>query len=99
MPIRFYCPFCDQLLGIASRKAGSPIVCPRCKGQVGVPAPGAEDPPLVPSITDPAPNVEPVMLSADILLSPARVALLLLTMLMMLGLAFIAGLVVGATGS
>ena len=99
MPIRFYCPFCDQLLGIASRKAGSPIDCPRCKGRVGVPAPGAEGPPLVPSIADPAPNVEPVMLSADILLSPARVALLLLTMLMMLGLAFIAGLVVGATGS
>ena len=99
MPIRFYCPFCDQLLGIASRKAGSPIVCPRCKGRVGVPVPGAEGPPLVPSTADPAPNVEPVMLSADILLSPNQVALLFLAVLMMLGFAFIAGLVVGAIGS
>jgi len=93
MPIRFYCPFCDQLLGIASRKAGAAIVCPRCKGQVGVPAPGAAA-----SGRERVPNVEPVMLAADILLSPNQVALLFLAMLVLLGLAFLAGLVVGAIG-
>ena len=30
MPIRFYCKRCNQLLGIASRKAGSEIQCPKC---------------------------------------------------------------------
>ena len=93
MPIRFYCPFCDQLLGIASRKAGSAIECPRCKGRVGVPLPGAAAP-----VRGPAPGVEPVMLSADVLLSPNQVALLFVAMLVLLSLAFIAGLVIGAIG-
>jgi hypothetical protein len=39
MPIRFYCCFCHQLLGIATRKAGTVIECPTCKGQVWVPRP------------------------------------------------------------
>lgn len=30
MPIRFCCKHCHQLLGIASRKAGSEIQCPKC---------------------------------------------------------------------
>ena len=30
MPIRFHCKRCRQLLGIASRKAGCEIDCPRC---------------------------------------------------------------------
>ena len=30
MPIRFHCQRCHQLLGIASRKAGSDIQCPKC---------------------------------------------------------------------
>jgi len=30
MPIRFHCKRCQQLLGIASRKAGSEIQCPKC---------------------------------------------------------------------
>jgi phage FluMu protein Com len=30
MPIRFRCPSCNQMLGIASRKAGSQIECPTC---------------------------------------------------------------------
>ena len=30
MPIRFHCKRCNQLLGIASRKAGSEIQCPKC---------------------------------------------------------------------
>ena len=93
MPIRFYCPYCDQLLGIASRKAGAAIECPRCKGRVGVPLPGAAAP-----AGEPAPNVEPVMLAADIRLGPNQLALLFLTLLILLGIAFIAGLVIGAIG-
>ncbi len=31
MPIRFHCKRCNQLLGIASRKAGSEIQCPKCR--------------------------------------------------------------------
>ncbi len=30
MPIRFHCKRCEQLLGIASRKVGSDIECPKC---------------------------------------------------------------------
>lgn len=42
MAIRFYCPNCAQMLGISSRKAGAAVVCPRCGGGVGVPAPRGE---------------------------------------------------------
>jgi hypothetical protein len=37
MPIRFRCPFCQQLLGISRRKAGTNVTCPTCKAQVLVP--------------------------------------------------------------
>ncbi len=30
MSVRFYCQRCNQLLGIASRKVGSEIACPKC---------------------------------------------------------------------
>jgi hypothetical protein len=43
MPIRFRCPFCNQRLGIGSRKAGTVVSCPTCHGQVTVPP--AEGPP------------------------------------------------------
>jgi hypothetical protein len=39
MPIRFRCPFCNQRLGIGSRKAGTVVSCPTCHGQVTVPRP------------------------------------------------------------
>jgi hypothetical protein len=42
MPIRFRCAFCNQLLGIARRKAGKVVRCPTCSGQVVVPSLGAE---------------------------------------------------------
>ncbi len=32
MPIRFRCPHCNRLLGIATRKAGTDIPCPQCRG-------------------------------------------------------------------
>lgn len=48
MPIRFRCAYCNQLMGIATRKAGQVVGCPKCAGQVVVPAPDpsiAEDEP------------------------------------------------------
>jgi hypothetical protein len=42
MPIRFRCAYCNQLLGIAHRKAGTVVRCPTCAGQVVVPDPNAE---------------------------------------------------------
>jgi hypothetical protein len=43
MPIRFRCAYCNQLLGIARRKAGQVVRCPTCAGQVVVPNPEPED--------------------------------------------------------
>jgi hypothetical protein len=40
MPIRFRCAYCNQLMGIARRKAGTVVRCPTCAGQVIVPDPG-----------------------------------------------------------
>ena len=40
MPIRFRCAYCNQLMGIARRKAGMVVRCPTCSGQVVVPDPG-----------------------------------------------------------
>jgi hypothetical protein len=42
MPIRFRCAYCNQLLGIARRKAGTVVRCPTCAGQVVVPTPEGE---------------------------------------------------------
>jgi hypothetical protein len=42
MPIRFRCTFCNQLMGIAKRKAGAVVRCPACASQVTVPAPPSE---------------------------------------------------------
>jgi phage FluMu protein Com len=39
MPIRFRCVYCNQLMGIARRKAASVVRCPKCQGQVVVPTP------------------------------------------------------------
>ena len=44
MPIRFRCPYCNQLLGISRRKAGTAVQCPTCRGRVTVPATGLEEP-------------------------------------------------------
>jgi hypothetical protein len=43
MPIRFRCAYCNQLMGIARRKAGSVVRCPKCAGQVVVPLPDQYD--------------------------------------------------------
>lgn len=39
MPIKFRCGACDQLLGIARRKAGSIVDCPSCGAKTIVPRP------------------------------------------------------------
>ena len=38
MPIKFRCVYCEQLLGIARRKAGTETTCPRCGEVLTVPA-------------------------------------------------------------
>jgi hypothetical protein len=49
MPIRFRCAYCNQLMGIARRKAGTVVSCPTCQGQVVVPTPEpGMEPPLMP---------------------------------------------------
>ena len=37
MPIRFRCRKCNQLMGIARRKAGTAVHCPTCQAEVMVP--------------------------------------------------------------
>jgi hypothetical protein len=39
MPIRFRCVYCNQLLGISKRKAGTIVRCTSCQGQLIVPEP------------------------------------------------------------
>jgi hypothetical protein len=39
MPIRFRCVYCNQLLGISRRKAGTVVRCTTCGGQLIVPDP------------------------------------------------------------
>src|SRR5207248_4663158 len=51
MPIRFRCAYCNQLMGIGRRKAGTIVRCPKCAGEVIVPAAQS-----VPSATGPAFN-------------------------------------------
>ena len=45
MPIRFRCAYCNQLMAIATRKAGTVVRCPKCAGEVIVPAPPEGSPP------------------------------------------------------
>lgn len=45
MPIRFRCAYCNQLMAIARRKAGTVVRCPKCHGEIVVPAPEDQPPP------------------------------------------------------
>ena len=45
MPVRFRCSECQSLLGIASRKAGESVRCPRCGAVLAVPGGVPRDPP------------------------------------------------------
>jgi hypothetical protein len=56
MPIRFRCAYCNQLLGIARRKAGTVVKCPKCSGQVVVPQ--EEESGEGPAPPEPGPQVQ-----------------------------------------
>ncbi len=43
MPIRFRCSYCNRLLGIATRKAGTQTTCPHCGYSITVPVPNEDD--------------------------------------------------------
>ncbi len=43
MPIRFRCSYCNRLLGIATRKAGTQTRCPHCSCEITVPFPDERD--------------------------------------------------------
>jgi hypothetical protein len=55
MPIRFRCRYCNQLMGIARRKAGMTVQCPTCHAQLVVPQPEPEDEPASPAPPPPPP--------------------------------------------
>jgi hypothetical protein len=44
VPIRFRCAYCNQLMGISHRKAGTVVSCPTCSGQIVVPTPAGPAP-------------------------------------------------------
>jgi hypothetical protein len=91
MAIRFYCPFCDRLLGIAQRRAGAVVECPSCHGKVGVPAEEGP-PPLIP-----LPPISPVAAPrTGIVLSRGQVLALLLVVGLMLCMSFAVGVLIGA---
>src|SRR6516162_1467871 len=63
MPIRFRCAYCNQLMGIAHRKAGSVVRCPKCAGEIIVPVPEGMAPPTMPEVA-PSPEMvteQPIM--------------------------------------
>src|SRR5438105_2207740 len=66
MPIRFRCVYCNQLLGISRRKAGTIVRCTSCEGQLIVPElndaateAGNQGPAIVSSAEQPAKTDDP----------------------------------------
>ncbi len=66
MPIRFRCVYCNQLMGIARRKAGTVVRCPSCASQVTVPNLSSEKPADKPA-RSPAPSepAQPIFERSD----------------------------------
>ena len=93
MPIRFFCPFCERLLGISSRRVGEVVECPSCGGKVGVPSPDAPPapPPPVPMVPLPDPT-------SHLVLGCGQMIGLSVALLLLAGVAFVAGMLVGALG-
>jgi hypothetical protein len=139
MPIRFRCKYCNQLIGIARRKAGSDVSCPTCHGRLQVPggaaaeveaaperpappfeqshfedflrspfgeeaarhaaarARGGRPAPAAPGVIDVermADEDEPAVPAAGILLSPGRLTVLVVVVILLLAGAFAAGIAV-----
>ncbi len=139
MPIRFRCRHCNQLMGIARRKAGTMVSCPTCRAQVLVPMQdeephpqplgGAVAPPLFersdfeafldnppeapapapppapspfaptmpssPSIPEPTSTAARAPSSPGLFLSPTQATWLTVSVILLVALAFGAGLLVG----
>jgi len=68
MPIRFRCVYCNQLLGISRRKAGTIVRCTSCEGQLIVPEPieGPTEPAKGPELQPPAAPESPPASKPDI---------------------------------
>jgi phage FluMu protein Com len=141
MPIRFRCWHCNQLLGIARRKAGTQVQCPTCRNQVTVPETDQPDdkvpaaapplferddfeaylheaagaslpgrsvpPPPVPPPPAPLPAAAPgafephipppvsVPAEVGLIITPTRATVLTVVVIILLAVAFGAGLLVG----
>ncbi len=97
MPIRFYCPYCDRLLGISGRRAGAVVECPSCHGKVGVPLeePSARAERPLPEVVPPyhAPSER---MDAGFVLTRAQLVALVLAVGLMMCVSFAIGLLVGA---
>src|SRR4051794_10817581 len=52
MPIVFRCYQCNQVLKTSRSKAGSVVACPKCKAELLVPEPPAQEP----AVPEPAPS-------------------------------------------
>lgn len=129
MPIRFRCAYCNQLMGIATRKAGTVVSCPKCSGQVVVPHPVPQAPASAanlfeqsdfPNLFDnPMPTAasmppasqlarppgtgseveafidQGIVVGTGVFLSPGKIAILAVAGVLLVGLAFFLGLLVG----
>jgi hypothetical protein len=139
MPIRFRCKYCNQLIGIARRKAGTEVLCPTCHGKLDVPTadaavapggapaplfeqndfedflrvpfreeaerhsaasrgrvgrPGAAAPPLLIDVERLPDQPESVSPPVGVLLTPVRLAILVVVIVLLLAAAFAAGIAV-----
>jgi hypothetical protein len=97
MAIRFYCPYCNRLLGISQRRAGAVVECPSCHGKVGVPIeePVARAERPVPLVLLP-PEHSPDPPHTGIVLTRTQLLALLLAVGLMLCVSFAIGLLIGA---
>src|SRR5580658_1299088 len=68
MPIRFRCAYCNQLMGISTRKAGTVVKCPKCAGEIIVPSLDAPQAPeeLVQQQVEPPPAEQPATAPANV---------------------------------
>jgi DNA-directed RNA polymerase subunit RPC12/RpoP len=124
MAIRFRCAYCSQLMGISHRKVGAVVRCPRCSGQVVVPATSVSDhgsrsssKPTTPMpqrgvfdrkdfgdiFQQPASDEVPQAIDVELMpmvygvfLTPWRIFLLVLFVLLLTGFAFLAGWLMGS---